>query len=110
MKPQVLIILAIFILSFVFYISQKKQQNNDVIEEKPSLTSNLSYKEAENLLSSTAMEENHIMINESLVSINEYLKSLKKMSSNLSLTCNSISFLAIFKEELFVLFKNDGIV
>ena len=55
MKPQLLIILAIFILSFVFYnISQKKQQNNDAIEEKPSLTSNLSYKEAENLLSSNS--------------------------------------------------------
>ena len=93
MKPQVLIILAIFIWVFVFYNrSHKNQQNDEIIEEKPSLTSNLSYKEAENLLSSPAMEENHIMINESLVSINEYLKSLKKMSSNISLTPIDISY------------------
>ena len=93
MKPQVLIILAIFIWVFVFYNrSHKNQQNDEIIEEKPSLTSNLSYKEAENLLSSPAMEENHIMINESLVSINEYLKSLKKISSNLSLTPIDISY------------------
>jgi hypothetical protein len=52
----------------------------------------LLYKEAENLLSSTAMEENHIMINESLASLTKSLKSLEKMSLNLSLTPPDINY------------------
>ena len=83
MKLQASIIIVILIWEILFYDENHKNQ---------SLISNLSYKEAENLLSSPAMEENHIMINESLASINESLKSLKKMSLNLSLIPTYINY------------------
>ena len=54
-------------------------------EEKPtSLTSNLTYKEAETLLASPAMEENHIILNDSLLALNQSLKSFSNITRNLN--------------------------
>ena len=52
-------------------------------QEPPSLTSHLSYKEAETLLGSPATEDNHIILNESLLAINQSLKSFENISLKL---------------------------
>ena len=52
-------------------------------QEPPSLTSHLSYKEAETLLGSPAIEDNHIILNESLLAINQSLKSFENISLKL---------------------------
>ena len=61
-------------------------------EKNPSLTLDLTFKEATLLLSSPSMENNHILLNESLLSINESLKLLETINLNLSLIPKYINY------------------
>ena len=87
MISQLLTIIIVIILAITL-INQFKHTphyNKTEEEKSPSLTPDLTYKEAEMLLSSPAMEENHIILNENLLSLNESLKLIENIRLNLSL-------------------------
>ena len=93
MISQLLALLVIIIFGVTLYNQfYKSLHYNEEEKEKPSLTSNLTYKEAENILSSPNMEESHIILNESLLCINESLKLLENLSPNLSLIPININY------------------
>ena len=83
MLSRLLILLALvsFIVIAVknLYLNKKNKDSTSSYDEP----FNISYKEAESLLSTSSIEEKHIMINESIAKINNALKNFEKLRSEL---------------------------
>jgi citrate synthase len=86
MIPRLLTLLTLLLFSLIVIAVKKlfiKIKSEDSEEDYLDPSFNISYKDAENLLGSSVIEEKHIMINEGLEKINSAIQKFENFSGEL---------------------------